>query len=83
MAIRAEVEPTDAVLRSVWTVNARLCRLEGRIGVIQPGPVGHVIISAVKALEDLRAFTDHERAFSHVIQAGVPVVDRSDRPALS
>ncbi len=77
LAIRAEVERPEAVLRSMWAVNARLCRQEGRIGVIAPGAHGDVIISRVNPLEDLTGFADHEQAFTHVIQSGNVMVDRS------
>lgn len=77
LAIRAEVERPEDILRSMWVVNARLCRLEGRIGVVAPGAHGDLVVSAVNPLEDLPGFADHQRAFTHVIQAGVPVVDRS------
>ena len=40
-----------------------------------------VVLSNVDPLEDLATFVDHERAFSHVIQGGVPVVDRSGAAA--
>ncbi|MGE5211123.1 MAG: metal-dependent hydrolase family protein, partial [Acidobacteriota bacterium] len=78
LAIRAEVESSEAVLRSMWVVNARLCRMEGRIGVVAPGAHGDVIISRVNPLEDLVGFADHEQAFTHVIQSGNVVLDRSE-----
>jgi len=77
LAIRAEVEPAAAVLHSMWIVNARLCRLEGKVGVIAPGAHGDLALSRVDPLADLAGFADHERAVTHVIQGGVPVVDRS------
>lgn len=76
-AIRAEVEEPEAVLRSMWQVNPRLCRQEGKVGVIAPGAHGDLVISRVNPLEDLVAFADHQRAFTHVVQAGAVVVDRS------
>ena len=81
LAIRAEIEPAANVLRSMWVVNARLCRMEGRIGVVAEGAQGDLVVSNVDPLEDLVAFADHERAFTHVIQAGIPVVDRSGADA--
>ena len=32
LVIRSEVEPPEAILRSMWVTNAHLCRLEGRVG---------------------------------------------------
>ena len=78
LAIRSEIERPEAVLRAMWVVNARLCRLEGKIGVVAPGAHGDLVVSNVDPLEDLVAFADHERAFTHVIQGGNPVVDRSE-----
>lgn len=78
LAIRAEVETPEAVLRSMWVVNPRLCRQEGRIGIVSPGAHGDLIVSNVNPLEDLAGFADHEKAFTHVLQAGRPVVDRSE-----
>ena len=77
LAIRANVQPAADVLRSMWTVNAQLCHLEGRIGVIAPGAHGDVVISDVDPLDDLTAFARHETALTHVIQHGNVMVDRS------
>ena len=77
LAIRAEVERPEAVLHSMWVVNARLCRQQGRIGVIAPGAHGDLIVSRVDPVEDLAGFADHEQAFTHVIQGGRVIVDRS------
>lgn len=77
LAIRARVQPAVDVLRSMWTVNAQLCHLEGRIGILQPGAFGDVVISNVNPLDDINAFAHHETALSHVIQNGGLVVDRT------
>ena len=37
LAIRAGLEPAADVLRSMYVTNARLCGLEGEIGVVAPG----------------------------------------------
>lgn len=78
-ALRAEVQPAADVLRSMWLVNAQLCGVEGRAGVITPGAYGDVVISSVDPLADLSAFADHETAIRHVIQAGRVVIDRTER----
>lgn len=77
LAIRARVQPAVDVLRSMWTVNARLCQLEGRIGVLHPGAYGDVVISHVDPIDDIAAFSHHETALSHVIQNGDLVVNRT------
>ena len=60
LAIRAEVQPAEAILRSMWTTNARLCHLEGRIGVVTPGAIGDLVVSRVNPLDDITAFADHD-----------------------
>lgn len=77
LAIRARVQPAIDVLRSMWTVNAQLCHLEGRIGVLGPGAFGDIVISNVDPIDDIAAFAQHETALSHVIQNGNLVVDRT------
>ena len=76
-AIRAEVQSAKEILHSMWTVNAQLCWMEGLIGVITPEAHGDLVISTINPLDDLRAFADHERALTHVIQAGRVIVDRT------
>ena len=78
LAIRASVQPAADVLRSMWVVNAQLCHLEGRVGVVAPGAFGDLVISNIDPLDDLAAFAEHETAFSHVVQGGRIAVDRSD-----
>lgn len=78
LAIRAQVQPAADVLRSMWIVNAQLCHLEGRIGVLAPGAFGDVVISSVDPLDDLVAFAAHETSLTHVIQGGKVRVDRSN-----
>jgi len=78
LAIRSRVQPAVDVLRSMWNVNARLCRLEDRIGVLKPGAFGDVVISNVDPLEDLPAFAEHETSLSHIVQHGQLIVDRSN-----
>jgi imidazolonepropionase-like amidohydrolase len=77
LAIRAQVEPAEAVLRSMWNVNPQLCKNEGLIGTIMPGAHGDLIVSVVDPLEDLGAFADHERSFATIVQAGNVIVDRA------
>ena len=76
MAIRSEVQSAEAILRSMWSTNARLCHLEGRIGVVAPGAFGDLVVSRVNPLDDIVAFSDPVSSLSHVVQAGQVVVDR-------
>ena len=77
LAIRAQVQPAVDVLRSMWAVNAQLCHLEGRIGVLRPGAFGDVVISNVDPIDDIARFARHETALSHVIKNGNLVVNRT------
>lgn len=70
LRIRHEVEPAADVLRSMWVVNADLCRMTGQVGVLAPGARGDVVISKVDPLADLNAFADTLSSLTHVIQAG-------------
>ena len=76
LAIRREVVPAAEILHSMWVTTARLCGLEGRIGVIAPEAYGDLVISSVDPLTDLPAFADAGSSISHVIQAGRLVVER-------
>jgi imidazolonepropionase-like amidohydrolase len=76
LALRAEVQSARDILRSMWVVNAELCRMTGKIGVVAPGAHGDIVISKVNPLENIVKFANHEEAFSHVVQAGNVVVQR-------
>jgi imidazolonepropionase-like amidohydrolase len=77
LAIQADIRPAAEVLHSLWQVNATLCHLEGKIGTLSRGAFGDVVISRVDPLDDLAAFAQPETAFTHVIQGGNVVGDRS------
>jgi imidazolonepropionase-like amidohydrolase len=77
LAIRAELEPSIDVLRSMYRVNARLCGLEGEIGVIAPGASADLIVSTVDPIENLAAMAEPETALDAVICRGDVVVNRT------
>ena len=76
-AIRAELEPAVDVLRSMYRVNARLCRLEGSIGELTPGASADVVVSTVNPLENLPALADPDAVLSAVVAQGRIIVDRT------
>lgn len=76
-AIRAEVEPARDILRALYQVNAKLCRLEGKVGTLKPGAFGDVVIARQNPLENIRTLAEPETALSHVLKGGKPVA----RPA--
>lgn len=72
-AIRAEVlKPVD-ILKSMWQVNPKLCKMEGRIGVLAPGAFGDVVVSSVNPLENIVSFAQHETSLQYVIKHGAVV----------
>ena len=76
LAIRAELEPAADVLRSMYTVNARLCRLDGEIGVLMPGASADVVITHVDPLANLEALAEPDTALDAVVCRGRVAVDR-------
>jgi imidazolonepropionase-like amidohydrolase len=76
-AIRADLEPAVDVLRSVYQVNARLCRLEGSVGLLAPGASADVVVSDVDPLENLAALADPDATLSAVVAQGRVIVDRT------
>lgn len=69
-AIRAELEPAVDVLRSMYQVNARLCGLQGQIGVVKPGAAADLVVSDVNPLENLAALAEPEAVLHTVIADG-------------
>lgn len=75
-AIRAELEPAVDVLRSMYLTNARLCHLEGQIGVVRPGASADVVVSEVNPLDNLSALADPDAVLHTVVARGRVIVDR-------
>jgi imidazolonepropionase-like amidohydrolase len=76
LAIRAEVQSAEDILRGMWIEAAKLCHLEGEIGVLAEGAHGDVVVSNIDPLADLVAFSDVESSISQVVQGGRVMVDR-------
>jgi imidazolonepropionase-like amidohydrolase len=76
LAIRAELESPEDVLRSIYQVNARLCGLEGEVGVLAPGASADLIVTPIDALAKLGALSDPEAALDAVVCRGRVAVDR-------
>lgn len=72
-AIRADLEPAADVLRSMYVTNARLCRLEGRIGTLQPGALADLVISDIDPLERLAGLARPDANLPVIIHRGEPV----------
>ncbi len=76
-AIRAELEPATDVLRSMYHVNARLCRMEGNIGRLSPDASADVVVSEVNPLENLAALADPDASLAAAVARGRVMVDRT------
>lgn len=76
LAIRAELEPAEDVLRSIYHVNARLCGLEGQIGVVAPGAFADLIVTPIDALTKLASLSDPDTTLDAVISRGRVTIDR-------
>jgi imidazolonepropionase-like amidohydrolase len=73
LAIRAEVEDPKQILHAMYVVNPRLCRLEGRIGVLEPGAFADLVVCRANPLDDVRPLAEPASALSHVVKAGALV----------
>lgn len=76
LAIRAEVQSAEAILRDMWIETAKLCHLGGEIGVLAEGAYGDVLVANVDPLADIVAFSDVQSSLTHVVQGGRVMVDR-------
>jgi imidazolonepropionase-like amidohydrolase len=71
-AIRAEVETAEEILRAMYVVNARLCKLEGKVGTLAPGAFADIVLTKINPLEDIAALGQDD-AVERVIFRGKPV----------
>ncbi len=69
-ALRARVLPAMDVLRSATTVAARLCRLEGRVGIIEPGADADLIVVDGNPLDDWTLLEGQGARIPAIMQAG-------------
>ena len=75
-AIRGEIQAPRELLGSMFQTNPKLLRREGRIGRIEPGAVGDLVIAKANPLDDVGVLADPTKCLSHVVQAGRVVVER-------
>lgn len=68
-SIRAAVETPAQILHAMYRIGARLCRMEGEIGVIQPGAHADLVVCGKNPLDDIHVLAN-PAAFTHVIKAG-------------
>lgn len=69
-ALRAQALPALEVLRSATTVAARLCGLEGRAGIIEPGADADLLVVDSDPLMDWSLLEGQGAHLAAIIQAG-------------
>ena len=74
--VEADLEPAADVLRSMYPVNPKLCRLEGEIGIVAPGAYADLLLTPVDPLANLAGLADPDRSLELVVRAGRVIVER-------
>lgn len=69
-SIRAEVEKPRDILTAMYTVGARLCRMEGQVGIIAPGAFADLLLCTANPLDDIRVLSRPQTSITRVIKGG-------------
>jgi imidazolonepropionase-like amidohydrolase len=69
--IRARVLPSAEILRSATLVGAKLCGLEGEVGVIAPGAYADLIVVEGDPYRDVRVLQDDGAHMPAIMKSGV------------
>jgi imidazolonepropionase-like amidohydrolase len=69
-ALRARVLPGIEVLRSATTIAAKVCGLEGRAGIIEPGADADLIVVETNPLEDWGVLEGQGNRMPAIMQGG-------------
>lgn len=72
--LRAAVQSPEEILTSLYVVNPQLLGLSDKIGKVEIGMVGDLVISKINPLEDIVAMGDTDKSVAHVIQNGRQIV---------
>jgi imidazolonepropionase-like amidohydrolase len=75
--IRGRVLPAKDVIRAATSDAARICRMEGKIGVIAPGAHADLIVVDGDPLKDLSLLTGQGRHMPAIIKGGALVKGRA------
>jgi imidazolonepropionase-like amidohydrolase len=68
--LRARVLPVQEVLASATTLAAKLCRMEGEIGVLAPGAFADLLVVEGDPTRDVSPFQDDGRALRAIMRGG-------------
>ena len=68
-SILADLESAVDTLHSMYVVNPKLCGLEGKIGLVQPGAYADLLLSEVDPIENLPGLSEPDN-LSVIIRAG-------------
>ncbi len=74
--IRGRVLPAMEVIRSTTVHAAKLLRMEGQIGTIEPGAFGDLVVVEGDPLKDLSLLTGQGRHLSAIMQGGRFIKDQ-------
>ncbi|MDO9502231.1 amidohydrolase family protein [Falsiroseomonas sp.] len=74
--IRGRVLPAMEVIRSTTVHAAKLLRMEGQIGTIQPGAFGDLVVVEGDPLKDLSLLTGQGKHLSAIMQGGRFIKDQ-------
>jgi imidazolonepropionase-like amidohydrolase len=70
-AIRARVLPARAILASATTVGAKLCGMEGKLGVLAPGAIADLLVVQGNPLDDITLLAQPDKNLLLVMKEGV------------
>lgn len=68
--IRAEVVSPIEIIRSATTIGARILRMEGKLGCLEPGAFADLIVINGNPLKDLTLLQDQGRHLSAIVKGG-------------
>jgi imidazolonepropionase-like amidohydrolase len=69
-AIRAETLTPREILASMYQVNPRLLRMEGKIGIVAPGAYADLVLCRTNPLDDIASLATPRQALATVLKGG-------------
>ena len=68
--LRSEVTPPIEIIRSATTIAAEIIRMDGKLGIVEPGALADLILVDGDPLKDLGLFQDQGRCLSLIMKDG-------------